>query len=120
MATAKAAENTEKKPRKVKTADDIKADLAALKQKVVDLQQKAYKSELSALIKASHFKADYDAIKSKIPGISDTAMIAEIAKACGALRMQISQAPKKPRSTTPKLDGKKTSAAAKKTTLKTI
>ena len=118
MATAKAAENTEKKPRKPKTVEQLRADLAAAKQKVADLEQKAYKSELSALIAASHFKADYDAIKSKIPGISDTAMIAEIAKACGALRMQISQAPKKPRSTTPKVDGKKTSAAARKTALR--
>ena len=115
MATAKAAGNVEKKPRKSKTVEQLRADLAAAKQKVADLEQKAYKSELSALIKASHFKADYDAIKSKIPGISDTAMIAEIAKACGALRMQISQAPKKPRSTTPKVGGKKPSAAAKKT-----
>jgi hypothetical protein len=115
MATAKAVGNVEKKPRKVKTADDIKADLAAAKQKVADLEQKAYKSELSALIKASHFKADYDAIKSKIPSISDTAMIAEIAKACGALRMQISQAEKKPRVTKPKVNSKKPSAAAKGT-----
>ena len=119
MATAKAAGNTEKKTRTPKTVEQLRADLAAAKQKVADLEQKAYKSELSALIKASHFKADYDAIKSKIPGISDTAMIVEIAKACGALRMQISQAPKKPRSTTPRVGGKKKSAAAKKTAPKT-
>ena len=111
MATAKAPA----KKRTPKTVEQLRADLAAAKQKVADLEQKAYKSELSALIKASHFKADYDAIKSKIPGISDTAMIAEIARACGALRMQITQAPKKPRSTTPKVNSKKPSAAAQKT-----
>ena len=115
MATEKTAAKAPAKTRIPKTVEQLRANLAAAKQKVADLEQKAYKSELGELIKASHFKADYDAIKSKIPGISDTAMIAEIAKACGALRMQISQAQKKPRSTTPKVGSKKPSAAAKKT-----
>lgn len=114
MATAKAAGNTEKKPRKPKTVEQLRADLAAAKAKVAALEQKAYKSELGELISKSHFASDYAAIKSAFKDVSDVAILMEIAKACGAKRINITQAEPKPRTTKSKATG----AATKKTAAK--
>ena len=91
--------------RKKKTVDDLKADLAAAKAKVAALEQKAYKSELSELISKSHFAADYKAIQAAFKDVSDVAILMEIAKACGAKRIHITQAEPKPRATKPKVVG---------------
>ena len=102
--------------RKKKTAEDLKADLAAAKAKVAALEQKAYKSELGELISKSNFAADYAAIKTTFKDVSDVAILMEIAKACGAKRIHVTQAEPKQRSTKPKMAvtvAKKT--AAKKT-----
>ena len=96
--------------RKKKTAEQLKADLAAAKAKVAALEQKAYKSELGELISKSHFASDYSAIKTAFKDVSDVAILMEIAKACGAKRIQITQTEPKPRATKPKT----TSTAAKK------
>ena len=100
--------------RKKKTVEDLKADLAAAKAKVAALEQKAYKSELGELISKSHFASDYSAIKTAFKDVSDVAILMEIAKACGAKRIHITQAEPKPRAT--KL--KTTSTAAKKAVAK--
>jgi len=100
--------------RKKKTAEDLKADLAAAKAKVAALEQKAYKSELGELISKSHFASDYAVIKSAFKDVSDVAILMEIAKACGAKRIHITQAEPKPRATKPKAAG----AVAKKTAVK--
>ena len=100
--------------RKKKTVDELKADLAAAKAKVAALEQKAYKSELSELIRKSHFLADYNAIKTAFKDVSDVAILMEIASACGAKRIHITQAEPKPRATKPKATG----AATKKTAAK--
>jgi len=100
--------------RKKKTAEDLKADLAAAKAKVATLEQKAYKSELGELIGKSHFASDYSAIKTAFKDVSDVAILMEIAKACGAKRIHITQAEPKPRATKPKT----TSTAAKKAVAK--
>jgi len=100
--------------RKKKTVDDLKADLAAAKAKVAALEQKAYKSELSELISKSHFAADYKAIQAAFKDVSDVAILMEIAKACGAKRIHITQTEPKPRATKPKAAG----AVAKKTAAK--
>jgi len=95
--------------RKKKTAEQLKADLAAAKAKVAALEQKAYKSELGELISKSHFTADYAAIKTAFKDVSDVAILMEIAKACGAKRIHITQVEPKPRAT------RSSGAAAKKT-----
>lgn len=100
--------------RKKKTAEDLKADLAAAKAKVAALEQKAYKSELGELISKSHFASDYSAIKTAFKDVSDVAILMEIAKACGAKRIHITQTEAKPRATKPKVAG----AATKKTSAK--
>ncbi len=100
--------------RKKKTVDDLKADLAAAKAKVAALEQKAYKSELSELISKSHFAADYKVIQVAFKDVSDVAILMEIAAACGAKRIHITQAEPKPRATKPKAAG----AVAKKTAAK--
>ena len=88
--------------RKKKSVDDLKADLAAAKAKVVALEQKAYKGELSELINKSHFAAEYAAIKTAFKDVSDVAILMEIAKACGAKRIHITQTEPKPRAANPK------------------
>lgn len=101
--------------RKKKTVDELKADLAAAKAKVAALEQKAYKSELSELISKSHFAADYKAIQAAFKDVSEVAILMEIAKACGAKRIHITQDEPKPRATKPKAAGAVKTAAAKKT-----
>ena len=98
--------------RKKKSAEDLKADLAAAKAKVAALEQKAYKSELGELISKSHFASDYSAIKTAFKDVSDVAILMEIAKACGAKRIHITQAEPKPRATTPKASGAATQKPA--------
>ena len=91
--------------RKKKTAEQLKADLAAAKARVATLEQKAYQSELSELIGKSHFVADYAAIKTAFETVSDVAILMEIAKACGAKRFQITQTEPKPRAKSPRTTG---------------
>ena len=105
MATEKSVEKTEKKPRTPKTVEQLRADLAAAKAKVATLEQKAYKSELGELISKSHFASDYAVIKTAFKDVSDVAILMEIAKACGAKRIHITQAEPKPRTTKPKASG---------------
>ena len=98
-----------------KTTAEIKADLAAAKKKVAMLEQKAYEGELTELIKAAHFVADYAAIKKSLSNISDTAILSAIAKAVGAKRIQVAQsAPAKRKSKATGLTVKTVAAAAKK------
>ena len=95
-----------------KTTAEIKAALAAAKKKVATLEQKAYEGELTELITAAHFVADYAAVKKSLPSVGDTAILSAIAKAVGAKRMQITQSP--PAKRKPKV----TDAPAKKTVVK--
>ena len=104
--------------RKKKTVDDLKADLAAAKAKVAALEQKAYKSELSELISKSHFAADYKAIQTAFKDVSDVAILMEIAAACGAKRIHITQTEPKPRATKPKAADAVKTAVAKKISAK--
>ena len=100
--------------RKKKTAEQLKADLAAAKARVTALEQKAYKSELGELISKTHFASDYSAIKTAFKDVSDVAILMEIAKACGAKRIHITQAEPKPRATKPKVASTATKKAATK------
>jgi uncharacterized protein YciW len=104
--------------RKKKTVDDLKADLAAAKAKVAALEQKAYKSELSELIGKSHFAADYTTIKNAFKDVSEVAILMEIAKACGAKRIHITQTEPKPRATKSKMPGAVRKTAVKKSAVK--
>ena len=104
--------------RKKKTAEQLKADLAVAKAKIAALEQKAYKIELGELISKSHFASDYAIIKSAFKDVSDVAILMEIAKACGAKRIHITQAEPKPRATKPESTGVVKATAAKKTTTK--
>jgi len=97
-----------------KTTAEIKAALAAAKKKVATLEQKAYEGELTELIKAAHFVADYAAVKKSLPSVGDTAILSAIAKAVGAKRMQITQ------SAPAKRKPKATDAPAKKAVVKKI
>jgi len=83
--------------RKKKTPAEIKAALAAAKKKVAELEQKAYKSELEELIKSMHFVSEFNSIRSTLKEVSDIAILAGIANACGIKRLQITQQAPKPR-----------------------
>ena len=86
----------------------------AVQAKVAALEQKAYKSELGELISKSHVTSDYSAIETAFKDVSDLVILMEIAKACGAKRIHITQTEAKPRTTKPKVDA----AVAKKTVAK--
>ena len=119
MATAKAADKTENKPRKPKSVEQLRADLAAAKIKVAKLEQKAYKSELGELIKKSHFASDYTAIKTAFKDVSDVAILTEIVNACRVKRIHITQTEPKPRATKPEITGTATKKLGMKKVLTT-
>jgi len=104
------------KKRTPKTTAQIKVDLAAAKKKVAMLEQKAYEGELTELIKAAHFVADYTALKKSLTSVSDAVILSAIAKAVGAKRIQVTQTAPAPRK--PKGSGEAVKKAAAKKTAK--
>ncbi len=78
-------------PRKVKTAADLKADLAKAKAALAALEQRAYAEELDEFVKKTNVVSDFNVIKKNIAGASDIAILAAIGKAAGIARLVITQ-----------------------------
>ena len=89
MATATKATRT----RKVKTTEDLKADLAKARAALVVLEQRAYAEELDELVKNSAIVKEFTAIRDKVKGTSDVAILASIGKAVGIKRVEVSIKP---------------------------
>jgi len=82
--------------RKVMTADDYKAKLEKAKEAYKALEQKAYATELDALIKGQNIVSAINAIKGSTKDISDIAILTAIGKAAGIKNFAITQTePKK-------------------------
>lgn len=107
--------------RKSKTAAELKMDLEKAKQKVKELEQRAYAGELEEMVKKTSIVSDFNVIKANVKGATDLVILAAIGKAAGILRLNISQSdapkrgpadPNKPKKTTAKATkGAKTSKA---------
>ncbi len=90
MATATKATRT----RKAKTAEDLKADLAkARAAPLAALEQRAYAGELDAHVQKSAIVKEFTAIREKVKGASDVAILSSIGKAVGIKRVEVSIKP---------------------------
>jgi hypothetical protein len=93
MATASKKTTTEKKSRYKKTADDYKKDLEKAEANIKLLKEKAYASELDALLKKQNIVSSFNVIKANVQGISDLQILTAIGKAAGIKRLVVSQTP---------------------------
>jgi hypothetical protein len=89
MATATKTTRT----RKVKTTEDLKADLAKARAGLVALEQRAYAGELDEHVKNSAIVKEFTAIREKVKGASDVAILASIGKAVGIKRVEVAIKP---------------------------
>ena len=89
MATATKATRT----RKAKTAEDLKADLAKARAALAALEQRAYAGELDGHVQKSAIVKEFIAIREKVKGVSDIAILASIGKAVGIKRVEVSIKP---------------------------
>jgi len=89
MATATKKTRT----RKVKTAEDLKADLVKARAALAVLEQRAYAGELDGHVQKSAIVKEFTAIRDKVKGVSDIAILASIGKAVGIKRVEVSIKP---------------------------
>ena len=89
MATATKATRT----RKVKTTEDLKADLAEAWAALAVLEQRAYAGELDEHVKNSAIVKEFTAIRDKVKNASDVAILASIGKTVGIKRLEITIKP---------------------------
>lgn len=79
--------------RKKKTAEDLKAALAKARASLAALEQRAYAGELDEHVKKSAIVREFSAIREKVKGASDVAILASIGKAAGIKRVEITIKP---------------------------
>ena len=89
MATATKTTRT----RKAKTAEDLKAELAKARAALAALEQRAYAGELDGHVQKSAIVKEFIAIREKVKGVSDIAILASIGKAVGIKRVEVSIKP---------------------------
>lgn len=89
MATATKTTRT----RKAKTAEDLKAELAKARAALAALEQRAYAGELDEHVSKSAIVKEFNAIREKVKGVSDIAILASIGKAVGIKRVEITIKP---------------------------
>lgn len=89
MATATKTTRT----RKAKTAEDLKADLAKARAALAALEQRAYAGELDGHVEKSAIVKEFTAIREKVKGVSDIAILASIGKAVGIKRVEVAIKP---------------------------
>ena len=79
--------------RKTKTAEDLKADLAKARAALAALEQRAYAGELDLHVQKSAIVKEFTAIREKVKGASDVAILASIGKAVGIKRVEVTIKP---------------------------
>ena len=89
MATATKTTRT----RKAKTAEDLKAELAKARAALAALEQRAYAGELDGHVQKSAIVKEFTAIRERVKGVSDIAILASIGKAVGIKRVEVSIKP---------------------------
>ena len=89
MATATKTTRT----RKAKTAEDLKAELAKARAALAALEQRAYAGELDEHVSKSVIVKEFNAIREKVKGVSDIAILASIGKAVGIKRVEVTIKP---------------------------
>ena len=77
--------------RKKKTAADHKAELAKLRQKMAEIEAKAYEGELAEAIAASNIVSEFNEIKRRYKDIAPIQILQAIGKATKIPRLVITQ-----------------------------
>jgi len=80
-----------RKPTKLKTSADYKAEIERTKQKLADLEKLAVAGEIGEIIKNANIVATYTKIKEQLKDTSDVAILSVIADLVGAKRIAITQ-----------------------------
>ena len=78
-------------PAKVKTADDLQAQIVKMKAALAALEQRAYGSQLDEAVKSMRIGDLFAKLKGEIKGVSDLAILASIGKEAGIKRLVITQ-----------------------------
>ena len=89
MATATKTTRT----RKAKTAEELKADIVKARAALATLEQRAYAGELDGHVQKSAIVKEFIAIREKVKGASDVAILASIGKAVGIKRVEVTIKP---------------------------
>jgi|CryBogDrversion2_11_1035321.scaffolds.fasta_scaffold126140_1 hypothetical protein len=89
MATATKTTRT----RKAKTAEELKADIVKARAALAALEQRAYAGELDGHVQKSAIVKEFIAIREKVKGASDVAILASIGKAVGIKRVEVTIKP---------------------------
>ena len=89
MATATKTTRT----RKAKTAEEMKADIVKARAALAALEQRAYAGELDEQVQKSAIVKEFTAIREKVKGASDIAILASIGKAVGIKRVEVTIKP---------------------------
>ena len=89
MATATKKTRT----RKAKTAEEMKADIVKARAALAALEQRAYAGELDGHVQKSAIVKEFTAIREKVKGASDVAILASIGKAVGIKRVEVTIKP---------------------------
>ena len=89
MATATKTTRT----RKAKTAEEMKADIVKARAALAALEQRAYAGELDVHVQKSAIVKEFTAIREKVKGASDVAILASIGKAVGIKRVEVTIKP---------------------------
>ena len=79
--------------RKTKTAEDLKVDLAKARAALAVLEQRAYAGELDGHVQKSAIVKEFTAIREKVKGASDIAILTSIGKAAGIKRVEVTIRP---------------------------
>ena len=89
MATATKTTRT----RKAKTAEEMKTDIVKARAALAALEQRAYAGELDGHVQKSAIIKEFTAIREKVKGASDIAILASIGKAVGIKRVEVTIKP---------------------------
>jgi len=93
MATTK----TGVKKRKAKTAEQIRADIEAAKQKLVAAEAKEYGAAIEAVLIKQNVISSINVIKANVKGANEILILRKIGELLGIKRLQITQAEPKTR-----------------------
>lgn len=82
---------TDVKKRKAKTAEQIRADIEAAKQKLVAAEAKEYGAAIEAVLIKQNVISSINVIKANVKGANEFLILRKIGELLGLKRLQITQ-----------------------------
>jgi uncharacterized iron-regulated protein len=81
-----------RKPSTPKTSAELKQQLAQAKERLAELEKRAYAEEINELISATNIVADFAKVQANVTDIDATVILAAIGVAVGIKRLEVKQA----------------------------